>query len=821
MSNDTWDCAACGAKGCDRNHTRCWECWAWKPSEGGRQRRRPSHSRKDEDQLPRPDEDARDEAHKKLAALRSRVRDLRAQAAEECMEFLGEVSDRVREEVRRLEAQKEQTIPRCFTQAQVERERRRAEAARDRKKKRIEALNAKAEEMQKELAEEETRLDKKEAQIQQLEAKRSQLKHTVPADAEGQWGMGAHHLEQAAALLQEQTEETTDTDLKAKHNWNLAALAAFGALADATGCAAAPIEWPNGPDLEDNAEQEEIDAHWESTAKAYKCNLDRYHGFADGDVARRQGHFQTEQFWEVTLAPVHKPPRGTSGEQASSCHAWQKQLKLNKAYQEVIDTYLLPLTAAEEGAQRARPDGPTADDWQNMKWVITNLGDDNEMLVDGVPYLEYWALKAGEIAEQEREAALAMATKEWRQWVQAHSVGGAGPLHKWTEPSTPWTPIGPPPSSPAAPRCGDPQRAADKVLKGWEERPPTREPKLAPLVPAEVCQHCMGFTRQRGLGAGQRHPHLWATGGAKGTQRIIDVFDAVEDGTPWPSSQSDILFSNAPKAEGGGMRCLGLLPEVVRLWETCRRPITAEWEACHKRDNDCSRAGRSSERGAWMQQLFCEAAAANNESYAITLLDLVKYFVYVRVVLDDAVTKGRRWWQGLAAVSVFAPVALKRVLMKKLDTIQLGNSLAELCLFFDGLSIARMGERHWVAAEHARMVSIVIERLKNGVEMPVSLGEKGKTVLLTSPTALAKDMEPTAKRIGIRSVSHAKHLGITVCAGPIPIVEWANAWNEVVHDPALADRLTAASKRWSIRLSQSPTAMDMGQRARRSFLGHC
>ena len=139
----------------------------------------------------------------------------------------------------------------------------------------------------------------------------------------------------------------------------------------------------------------------------------------------------------------------------------------------------------------------------------------------------------------------------------------------------------------------------------------------------------MGFKKQTGLGVGQWHPRLWATGGAEGIERIISVFDAVEDGAPWPSSQSDILFYNTPKAEGGGMRCLGLLPEVVRLWEKCRRPIIAKWEACHRRDYDWSRAGRSSERGAWMQQLFCEAAVADNESYAITLLDLIKCFEYV------------------------------------------------------------------------------------------------------------------------------------------------------------------------------------------------
>ena len=41
------------------------------------------------------------------------------------------------------------------------------------------------------------------------------------------------------------------------------------------GCAAAPIEWPSGPDLAGDATQEVVDAHWRSTAKTYESNLNR------------------------------------------------------------------------------------------------------------------------------------------------------------------------------------------------------------------------------------------------------------------------------------------------------------------------------------------------------------------------------------------------------------------------------------------------------------------------------------------------------------------------------------------------------------------
>ncbi|CAK0836452.1 unnamed protein product, partial [Prorocentrum cordatum] len=816
----------------------------------------------DNDQQRGPEADAREEANKKLAALRSRVRDLRAQAAEEGMELLGGAADRVQEEVRRLETQMEQSAPPCFTQAQVERERRKAETARDRINKRIEAFNAKAEDIQKELMAEKAKLEKKDAPIQQLEAKRSQLKqHAVPTDAEGRWGTAAHHLEQAEALLQERAKETADTDLEAKHKYiraapakvkkrqqavaegmektsaeaeaqrsrplsrkrgadsssslvaiparaspeqvkqlfsnsckaeqaerqrvvtanantaeslervlglasttavvlgqelsmgvraraadggwgagaaiavpkhiavsfsggnlrsswgasppespgrlavawagigesggiimgscylghsegpaprNLAVLAAFGALVDAAG-----MQWVMGGDLDMDPEQlcqsgvakrdaitrdyifasrrlaqtdhatvekdlvlsARCSPHFR-VSRSTSCNLNCCRGFAGGDLARRQGHFQTEQFSEVTLAPARKPPRGAptkraataewlrdrlqelarlaagaGGEQASSCHGWQKQLRLNKACQEVIDVDLLPLTAAEEDASgcggipanggpkparavsaprpRARRDGPAAGDWQNVEWAITNFGGASGALMDGAPYVGYWALMAGEAAEQERRAALARATKEWRQWVQV--------LKGW----------------------GEVWHSSAGGRAPWQERPPPREPTQAPLVPA------------------------------KGIQRVVDMLGAVEDGAPWPPRQSDMLFYDGRKPEGG------------------------------------------------VPQLFCQAAAADSEGYVIALLGQAGQFwglpaclrrVIPRVygvaggaVLGGAVAKGSRWWQGLVAGSVFAPVAFKWVLMKELDAAQLDSSLAELRLFFDGLSIARVG----------------------------------------------------------------------------------------------------------------------------------
>ena len=128
-------------------------------------------------------------------------------------------------------------------------------------------------------------------------------------------------------------------------------------------------------------------------------------------------------------------------------------------------------------------------------------------------------------------------------------------------------------------------------------------------------------------------------------------------------------------------------------------PCARARESARSRDYDWAAKGRSSERAAWIQALFCESTVAQDLDYAVTYFDLVKCFEYVshakawaaglhwgcnrfvlrvvlricsmarRVVLDGARAEGRRWDRGVVAGSRFAPFCLKMVIFPELDRV--------------------------------------------------------------------------------------------------------------------------------------------------------
>ena len=140
----------------------------------------------------------------------------------------------------------------------------------------------------------------------------------------------------------------------------------------------------------------------------------------------------------------------------------------------------------------------------------------------------------------------------------------------------------------------------------------------------------------------------------------------------------------------------------------------------------------SSERAAWMQALWGEAANAAQEPHAITFLDLTLssgsstfdivwygrqdaiggfktrlprmilriYGMVRRIVLDGCHAAGRAWARGIVAGSIFAPVCLKMVLVWEVDQLVYRFPWSELCLFFDDLSLATKGPKEFVESHH-------------------------------------------------------------------------------------------------------------------------
>ncbi|CAK0894743.1 unnamed protein product [Prorocentrum cordatum] len=330
-----------------------------------------------------------------------------------------------------------------------------------------------------------------------------------------------------------------------------------------------------------------------------------------------------------------------------------------------------------------------------------------------------------------------------------------------------------------------PQEAADHSLAGWEaiwgdEYDPT-EYRTPPITPKEVLDASDKFRAKTGLGESGWHPRLWKQGGVQGAARVASVLNAVEAGSPWPEPQSTILFYLLAKP-AGGYRNLGLIPELARLWETIRFPFARRWEEANRRAYDWAAKGRSSERAAWAQALFCEATVAEGLEYAVTYFDLVKCFEYVthelvwkvvlriyamvrRIVLDGCYARGRRWARGIVAGRRFAPLCLKMVLYMELDGVVEAFPWADTCLFFDDLAMATHGVREFVQYWHSQLVQTLINMFEVVLDMRVSRGEGGKTVTLASTSALNAELGKRIRTHGVRMVKEEKHLGVTTAAG--------------------------------------------------------
>ncbi|CAK0819843.1 unnamed protein product, partial [Prorocentrum cordatum] len=103
----------------------------------------------------------------------------------------------------------------------------------------------------------------------------------------------------------------------------------------------------------------------------------------------------------------------------------------------------------------------------------------------------------------------------------------------------------------------------------WFEPPAVDESMLPPILGHHVLHACKAFFPKTGLGESNIHPRLWAQGPAVGLAGLASILNCIECGSDWPVSQQCIIFWLQPKPKGG-MRNLGLLPELVRVWEKIR-----------------------------------------------------------------------------------------------------------------------------------------------------------------------------------------------------------------------------------------------------------
>ncbi|CAK0911116.1 unnamed protein product, partial [Prorocentrum cordatum] len=383
------------------------------------------------------------------------------------------------------------------------------------------------------------------------------------------------------------------------------------------GCAAPPTPRPRPFARAGNHERADIDEHWGNAGQAHESHLNRFFNFDGDELATRMGHFELPKYkWQDIEVPA--------AAEATAVRAWAEGAEwLARNLKHLHDSasariakgppnhpIAMPLFAKrapdQEATRSDEDDGDTPAPIQEgghpgegadatISWNTTNWPDiastpgyvTADATTDCELHYVFCMTKLLDLASRRSWLALHRAsTASWRRWVRAHGQRGAGAIHRRAKPTSPWTP-----------------QATAGVSQDLEDHA---------LVHPQA----------------DWHPRQWQLGGYAGAARVASVLNATEAGAPWPAAQAAILFHLLAKPSGGH-RNLGLMPYLARLWETIRTPCARSWETKNRRDYDWAARGRSSERAAWMQALFCESTAALDLDYAVAYFDLVKYFEFV------------------------------------------------------------------------------------------------------------------------------------------------------------------------------------------------
>ena len=86
-----------------------------------------------------------------------------------------------------------------------------------------------------------------------------------------------------------------------------------------------------------------------------------------------------------------------------------------------------------------------------------------------------------------------------------------------------------------------------------------------------------------------------------------------------------MLIVLLPKPDGG-RRPIGLFDTEIRIWMRARVAVARTWEAANKCPAIFGGSGMGAQRAAWQSAFHGEAAALAGDSFAQSLLDLVKAF---------------------------------------------------------------------------------------------------------------------------------------------------------------------------------------------------
>ena len=117
------------------------------------------------------------------------------------------------------------------------------------------------------------------------------------------------------------------------------------------------------------------------------------------------------------------------------------------------------------------------------------------------------------------------------------------------------------------------------IPRAWLQAPEEDE-ALPPLSGPEVRRAAGRFTERTGLGVENWNPRVLRPCSQEALAAFAQLLMTVEASLLWPAQVHLLIYFMIPKL-GGGLRPIGKMPTLVRLWETARFPLVAAWTPPH------------------------------------------------------------------------------------------------------------------------------------------------------------------------------------------------------------------------------------------------
>ena len=148
------------------------------------------------------------------------------------------------------------------------------------------------------------------------------------------------------------------------------------------------------------------------------------------------------------------------------------------------------------------------------------------------------------------------------------------------------------------------------------------------------------FAEGVGLGWDRLHPRALRRLPDAVLERLAKIMMEAERLGSWREAVGVAITALIPKG-GGGLRPIGLLPALVRVWARVRGGIVRKWETENERDYLYGGKGKGAQIAAWKFAARAEAARLDGVEYAASLLDLQQAFD--KVPHHHLVRAARRW----------------------------------------------------------------------------------------------------------------------------------------------------------------------------------